>query len=682
MATRQSRGQDDLAAEPRSVELRDYVLVVRRRWVIVLMAIVLGGALGAGYSVYKGNTYAATSQVVVEPATQGPLNPPAQPNLQVNMVTEQAVAESASVAAQAAQLMHSPLSGAVAQGRLASRLTVTVPLLSNVLQITWHDKSPRAAQQGADAFANAYLTYRHNMLAGQITRLDRTLSDQVTALQRQIKSVSGQENAAPSGSTRHQTLDARLNQLNGQLTKANDTLSSLPTYNVSGGNVISASLPLSPDGIGRSTILLLGALLGLLAGIVLAFIRDAFDDRLRDPVVLERKLGAPTLAIVPGMGSSRRVHGADTVRALRTTLTSVAATSDVSSVVVVGADSSVSSSQVAAELSVALAESGRRTLLIAADIRGSSLAQIFGLPNSTGLTNVLTKKADLADVTQYPKQANGNALSRIVARQLVIIPSGPPIAQPLSVLDSVAMAKFLKSLRNIYDFVVLDCPPADAAADFLALARLVDGVVAVASEGRSRGRAADDLRRRLDRIGGYVAVGVLLVRSRMLRRRSRADRDDADLISGRFAARQADGPGGDRAELTDRAARAAFSGRAARPGAADRAPRGPVPEPAARPVAPEPEGASSDRVAHTLPFDAVTPDGPPPEDAGQAALADPAARHPSADPAARHPSADPAARHPSADPAARRPSDPAARRAATDRPDDSDWPQRLARRPS
>ena len=116
MATRQPQGQGDLAAEPRSVELRDYALVVRRRWVLVLVMIVLGAALGAGYAKHKGHVYAATSQVVVEPATQGPLNPPAQPNLQVNMVTEQAVAQSALVAGLAAKLIHGPSSAAVAAG--------------------------------------------------------------------------------------------------------------------------------------------------------------------------------------------------------------------------------------------------------------------------------------------------------------------------------------------------------------------------------------------------------------------------------------------------------------------------------------------------------------------------------------------------------------------------------------
>jgi Mrp family chromosome partitioning ATPase/capsular polysaccharide biosynthesis protein len=558
MAIRPSQGHDDLAAEPRSVELRDYAQVVRRRWVLIAFITLLSIVLGAAYSLQKGPTYAATSEVVVEPATQGPLNPPAQPNLAVNMVTEQAVAESAPVAILAAQHMPSSVAGAVAAGKLSSHLTVTVPLQSNVLQISWQAGSPQAAQRGANAFANAYLAYRHQMLASQISSLTATLNTQASSLQHQITSVVARLNSVPPNGTQHQTLEAELGQLNGRQTKVSDTLASLPEYNVTGGNVIRAALPLKSSGLSRSVILTLAALIGLLLGMVAAFVRDALDDRLRDTAVLERKLAAPALAILPSPGGSSKRHqriggddlstvsrpnsaAADAFRALRSMLTSVAAGGGLSSIVVVGVDNSVSASQVAAELGVALAESGRKTLLIAADIRSSSLPQIFGLPQAAGLTNVLVGSAEPTIVIQRPKSAGGVTLPSTVAGQLSIISTGPLIAQPLSVLDSVAMGRLLKSLRDGYDFVVLDSPPADAVSDFLALGRLVDGVVVVASEARSKGRAADALRQRLERIGGHLAGGVLLTRKRGLHRHGPSERGQADLSSSDFAARQVDG---------------------------------------------------------------------------------------------------------------------------------------------
>ncbi len=536
MVTRQSRGQDDLAAEPRSIDLRDYALVVRRRWVLVLVLAVLGAALGFAYHKHEGTSYAATAQVVVEPITQGPLNPPAQPNLQVNMSTEQSVAQSAPVALLAARLLHSPLSGAQAQAALSKHLTVTVPVLSDVLQLTWLAGTPQAAQLGANAFANAYLTYRHDSLASTITRLGAALRQEIASLQRQIKKAAAHLGGVP-GSAQRQADETTLTQLNGRLTTANDTLASLRTYDDSGGSVIAAARPLSPAGLGKSLLIALGGLLGLLIGVIVAFVRDAFDDRVRDAAGMESKLGAPALAVLPRpgrrpmSGSGRdgaRARGgdavltvtrptspaADAVRTLRATVAALSASQDLRTVVVVGADSSVSSSHVAAELGIALAESGRSTLVMATDLRGSWLPQIFDLPNITGLTNLLGGDASEA-LTQYPKHADGVALPPRVAKRLAVIANGPPLAQPMSVLDSQLMVSLMTSCRNAYDYVVLDSPAVDEAADFLALAGLVDGVLVLVSQGRTRGRALEQLRHRIDQVGGHLMGGVLVARRRV-----------------------------------------------------------------------------------------------------------------------------------------------------------------------
>ena len=106
MATRQPPDDDDFAAEPRSIDLREYWLIVRRRWLLVLVLTVLGAVLGAGYAIVTGPVYSATSQVVVTAVTQGPLNTSTQVNLQVNMSTEQAVAQSPPVIEQAARLLN------------------------------------------------------------------------------------------------------------------------------------------------------------------------------------------------------------------------------------------------------------------------------------------------------------------------------------------------------------------------------------------------------------------------------------------------------------------------------------------------------------------------------------------------------------------------------------------------
>ena len=111
----------DAAAEPRSIDLREYWLIVRRRWVLILVVTVIGAIAAAGYAVVSAPTYAATSQVVVTGVTQGPLTQTSQVNLQVNMSTEQAVAQSPPVIAQAARIINAQ--PAALQDAAASRLS-------------------------------------------------------------------------------------------------------------------------------------------------------------------------------------------------------------------------------------------------------------------------------------------------------------------------------------------------------------------------------------------------------------------------------------------------------------------------------------------------------------------------------------------------------------------------------
>jgi Mrp family chromosome partitioning ATPase len=353
----------------------------------------------------------------------------------------------------------------------------------------------------------------------------------------------------------HQSLEIRLNELTGQASTADGQLASLNTYNVTGGSVIGAARPSTPSGIGRSVILVIGALLGLLLGLVLAFVRDAFDDRVHDAAQLERNLGAPTLAVLPPAESGQDTsddsrddaqrwapaiataarpdsRAAEAVRGLRATLVAVAARRNLRTILVVGADTSVSSGRIAAELGVALAESGRRVLLVAADMRGSSLPQIFDLPNNTGLSDLLVGGGDPEVLTRQPKQASGAILPGVISKRLAVLPSGPQMAHALSILDSDAMLGLLQSQREAYEFVMLDSPPATVAADVYALASHVDGVIVLAREARSKGRTIADLRRRLDQVGAVPIGGVFIGKGRSghHRRRSSGPPPAASLL--------------------------------------------------------------------------------------------------------------------------------------------------------
>jgi Mrp family chromosome partitioning ATPase/capsular polysaccharide biosynthesis protein len=528
---------DDRSGEPRSFDLRDYWMIIRRHATLVVVLTVLGAIAGVGYALVSGHAYTATAEVLVTPPTQGPSSASAQQSFtQANMTTEQTVAQSSPVVLEAAKLLHT--SASALQFSLPKHLTVTVPsttlTTSNLLQISWQAKSPSAAQAGANAFARAYLFYRRQLLASQLNSQIANQRRELYSVQAQFTKVHTQLLKAPPKSGLHQSLSLKLNELSTLEAADNSQLASLSTYNDNGGSLIAAARPVAPTGLGHKVYVVAGLLLGLLIGLVLAFVRDVFDDRIRDASQFEQRLGAPTLGVLPsgailpydapGARTGARRHqpsvvvtvaspeseAAEAVRTLRAVLTAMAVRRDLRTLLVVAADSSVSAGQLAAELGVALAESGRKVLLFAADLRGSALPQIFDVPNTAGLSDLLVGNGDLEEMMRKPRQVAGVALSGQVAQQLTVLPRGPQLAHALAALDSVAMQRLLSDARQIYDFVLLDSPPATVAADAYALAANVDGVIVAGREGHTKGRAVEELTGRLDQMGAPLVGGVFI----------------------------------------------------------------------------------------------------------------------------------------------------------------------------
>lgn len=528
---------DDSSGEPRSFDLRDYWMIIRRHATLIVVLTVLGAIAGAGYSVLSGHAYTATAQVLVIPPTQGPAGSSAQQSFtQANMSTEETVAHSSPVVLEAAKLLHTP--APALQSSAAKHLTVAVPATtlttSNVLQISWQAKSASAAQAGANAFARAYLIYRRQLLASQLNSQTTSLRRELTSVQLEFTKIHSELNKAPTKSPQHQGLALRLNELGSVEAADNSQLATLSTYNDTGGSLIAASRPVAPTGLSHKVVVVAGLLLGLLIGLVLAFVRDVFDDRIRDVSQFEQKLGAQALGVLPpgailpygapeaGMGARRRQpsvvvtvaspesEAAEAVRALRAVLAAIAMRRELRTLLVVAADSSVSAGQLAAELGVALAESGRKVLLVAADLRGSTLPQIFDVPNTAGLSDLLVGDGDPEEMMRKPRQVAGVALSGESAQQLRVLPRGPHLAHALAALDSTVMQRLLHDARQAYDFVLLDSPPVAVAADAYALAANVDGVIVVARARHTKGRAVEELIGRLDQIGALLVGGVFI----------------------------------------------------------------------------------------------------------------------------------------------------------------------------
>ena len=154
-----------------------------------------------------------------------------------------------------------------------------------------------------------------------------------------------------------------------------------------------------------------------------------------------------------------------------------------------------------ANLGIALAESGRRVVLVDADLRRPALHELFGLSNREGLSSILT-----ADHTVLPLQETGTPGLRLLS-------SGPLPANPLQVLASRGLDHALSQVRAQADVVLVDTPPAAVLADAAMLAPRLDGVLLVVSVGRTRRDLARRAKEQLERTGSNV-LGVVLVNAR------------------------------------------------------------------------------------------------------------------------------------------------------------------------
>jgi non-specific protein-tyrosine kinase len=150
-----------------------------------------------------------------------------------------------------------------------------------------------------------------------------------------------------------------------------------------------------------------------------------------------------------------------------------------------------------ANLAVALAQSGRRVIVIDADLRRPGQHALFGVQRDEGLANML-----LGERAELPLQDTSAAGVRLLS-------SGPSPSNPLEALASRRFDQVLALARAQADFVLVDTPPAGALADVAVIAPRLEGVLLVVSAGRTKRDLARRAREQLERVNANL-LGVVL----------------------------------------------------------------------------------------------------------------------------------------------------------------------------
>ena len=167
---------------------------------------------------------------------------------------------------------------------------------------------------------------------------------------------------------------------------------------------------------------------------------------------------------------------------------------------VIAAREGYGASTTALNLALTVAGTGRRTLLVDANLRAPTLHQALNVPKSPGLAEVVMKKAALKDAVRAAKTSN-----------LYLLPAGESSESPHAFLQGAALAALFEQVRGSYDFAVVDTPPVLRYPDALHIARVTNGaVLVIPAEGAPR-RTEIEVRRRLERADIKV-LGIVMNR--------------------------------------------------------------------------------------------------------------------------------------------------------------------------
>lgn len=266
--------------------------------------------------------------------------------------------------------------------------------------------------------------------------------------------------------------------------------------------------PASPN-VERNVIA--AALAGLILGLAAAYVRQAFDTRVRRPEELEAAIDVPLLGVVRRVRRSElEVRVGDAVlngpqaeefRRLRTNLQMVGERGAPRMFAVSSAVEGEGKTHTNLRLAFSLAAAGDRVLVIDADLRRPAVADRLGLEGAAGLTECLVGRAEFDEVVQHL----GDGPS--------ILASGATPPNPGELLASKEFAALLEQVADEYDAVFIDTPPLLPVADAVVVSRQVAGLILVVDAHKARRpqltRAVDAVHR-----GGGRVVGAVLNRSR------------------------------------------------------------------------------------------------------------------------------------------------------------------------
>ena len=476
--------------------LRRYVQILRERWKLIALSVLVTTGVATAYVVTAQKTYKAEADMIVTPiagqdttlnSIPGLIRESSDPTR--NVQTAARLVTTIDVARRA----KSKLNTTRTARSLLGDVQASPVAQSDIVAITATGSTPSSAANLANVFADSVIADRTQKFHDQVNVVINALKPQVAALHE------------PAGSPPSE-LRTQLSELE-TVAAGND-----PTLRVD----TRADKPTAPSWPKKKLSIIAGIMAGLALGIGGAFAASVFDPRLRREEQLRALYRLPILARIPVESRARSETaiaphqlspaGVEAYRTLRATLTAPRGR-DVPersrAVLITGASPSEGKTTTALNLAASLALAGKRVILIESDLRRPKVGKALGVSASRGIASVLIDGLPLHEALMTSEAYGENLKLLLVDR------AGEWMADQFSL---PAARGLVDEAKEMADYVIIDSPPLAEVIDALPLVQMTDDVVIVCRLGRTHinklQRLGEILAQYNIRPAGFAVVGV------------------------------------------------------------------------------------------------------------------------------------------------------------------------------
>lgn len=495
-----------------TIELTEYLQPLRKWWWLLLASTIIAAGSALAYLSMQTPLYESRTTLMVGSGVSDS-NPDAS-----TLYTQQQLADTYADMARRSTVQQKTAE-ALNLGWLPF-YDVRVVANSPILEIRVVDEVPERAQ----TVATELVTQLRNLSPGNKQSEDRRIfvEEQLRNLETSIRETeaditSKEQNLQNLNSARDiASVRNEIGALNQKLidlrARYTDFLSNSQRGAVNQLNVLEpASLPGGPIDTQLPLNVVVAAMVGFALAAGAAYLMEYLDNTIKTADQVKRDLNLPTLGAIPliskvgtadsklVMLNSRQNGTSEAFHVLRTNLQFASVDRPLGLVLVTSPSPAEGKSLTSANLSVALARSGKRVILVDTDLHRPNQHQIFRLINHSGLTNAL-----LSDSSKIE-----GLLQNTVIDNLRLLTTGPLPPNPSEILSTKRMQEILTQLRGMADIVILDSPPVTVVADTAQIATYADGVVLVLNAQKTTRDAAKRALGALTQVKAHM-LGVLL----------------------------------------------------------------------------------------------------------------------------------------------------------------------------